>query len=139
MDYDFDDIEDLKRNPDIESKGVELEIPGGRFLYLRAASDANPLWKAQADKISAEINRLRNARASNERVREFFSRKFSTLVIKDWKGIKNKGAEIEYSPEAGYALLMVAEDIYDIVYAFVWETKNFRAERALAVVEQIKN
>ena len=142
--YDFDDIEELQRNPTLEAEGVEVEIPAAadgtpRFLHLRAATDANPQWRANAEKMLNEVNRLRNARASAERIREFQARNYSRFLIKDWKGVKVKGNEIPYSPDAGFAFLMKAYDIFTIVEGYVTDTRNFRAERNRVVVGEVKN
>lgn len=137
--YQFDDIEDLQRKLDIERDGVEVEIPGDRFLTLRAASDGNPLWKKQAESILNEMNRLRNAKASNERMREFLAEKYATLIIKSWRGVKIGGREIDYNPELGVSFLLQAFDVYQIVDGFVWDTKNFRSQRAKIVVDDAKN
>ena len=93
--YAFDNIEDLQRNRDLERDGTELGLPGGRTLIVRAASDANPQWRAQSEKIAAELRRLGNARATNERVRGFLARKYAELLVRDWRGITSKG--IKYS------------------------------------------
>ena len=66
--FKFDNIEDLQRNRKLECEGVEVGCPGDIVLLVRAASDANPLWKAQSERISAQIRRFATARASNEEV-----------------------------------------------------------------------
>ena len=137
--YQFDDIEDLQRKLEIERDGVEVEIPGDRFLTLRAASDGNPLWKKQAESILNEMGRLRNAKASAERLREFLAEKYATLIIKSWRGVKIGGQEIEYNPELGLAFLLQAFDVYTIVDGFVWDTKNYRTQRARVIVDDAKN
>lgn len=54
MDYEFDNIEDLQRKPEIEAEGVELGLDGDITLIVRAATDANPAWKAAMPTISKE-------------------------------------------------------------------------------------
>ena len=137
--YQFDGIEELERKPEIEAAGVELEIPGNRFLIVRAATDANPQWRANGRKIVNELNRLRNAEAGAERIREFLARKYADYLIIGWRGVTTRGVEIDYHPDVGFEFLMRAFDVYQIIDAFVWDTKNFRAERAKAAVEEVKN
>ena len=137
--YVFDNMEDLQRNRDLERDGTELGLPGGRTLIVRAASDANPQWRAQSEKIAAELRRLGNARATNERVRGFLARKYAELLVRDWHGITSKGMEVPYSIEAGEAFLLAADDAYAAVDVIVYETKNFRGQRIEAVVDEAKN
>lgn len=139
MAYEFDNIEDLQRKPEIESEGTELGLPGGITLIVRAASDANPLWRAQSDKIGREVRRLRNARAKNDRVRAFIAPKYAQLLVKDWKGVKSKGVEIPYSVEACTAFLLKADDAFTAVDEMVWDTQNFRGDRVEAIVDRAGN
>lgn len=139
MAYEFDNIEDLQRKPEIESEGTERGLPGGITLIVRAASDANPLWRAQSDKIGREVRRLRNARAKNERVRAFIAPKYAQLLVKDWKGVKSKGVDIPYSVEACTAFLLAADDAFTAVDEMVWDTQNFRGDRVEAIVERAGN
>ncbi len=139
MAYEFDNIEELQRKPEIESEGTELGLAGGITLIVRAASDANPLWRAQSDKIAKEIRRLRNARATNARVKSFLAPKYAQLLVKDWRGVKSKGIEIPYSAEACTAFLLAADDAYAAVDEIVWDTQNFRGERVEAIVERTGN
>lgn len=137
--FKFDDIEALQRNRDIERDGVEVGLPGDRVLIVRAASDANPLWKAQSEQIGNELRRLNNARAQNDKVRAYLARKYAELLISDWRGIRSGGVDLPYSVEAGTAFLLAADDAYAAVDAIVFDTKNFRGKRVEAIVGEIKN
>lgn len=137
--YEFDGIEDLQRKRDIEADGTELGLPGGITLIVRAASDGNPLWKAQAEKIGKELRRLRNARATSDRLRAFLAPKYAELLVKDWRGVKIKGVDIPYSVEACTAFLKAADDAYAAIDEVVWDTQNFRGARIEAVVEHAGN
>lgn len=139
MDYEFDDVEDLQRNRKLEEEGTVVGFPGGRWIKVAAASDANPLWRAQSEKIANELGRLRNARAGADRVRAFLSKKYAELLGRDWGGWTAKGVELPYSKEAFEALLLKADDVYAAVDAIVFETKNYRGARIEAVVEAAKN
>lgn len=137
--YVFDGIEEMQRNRDIEREGTELGLPGNRTLIVRAASDANPLWRAQSEQIGNELRRLANARAPTERVRAYLAGRFAELLVRDWKGIKSHGVEIPYSVEACKAFLIAADDAYAAVDKMVWENTNFRGQRVEAIVGEVKN
>lgn len=139
MDYEFDNIEDLQRKPEIEAEGTELGLEGGITLIVRAATDANPAWKAAAPSIGKEIRRLRNARASNDRLRKYLAPMYARHLVKDWQGVKIKGVEVPYSVEACAAFLLAADDAYTAVDEMVYDTKNFRSARMDAIVEHVKN
>jgi hypothetical protein len=139
MDYEFDNIEDLQRKPEIEAEGVELGLDGDITLIVRAATDANPAWKAAMPTISKEIRRLRNARASAERLRKYLAPLYARLLVKDWRGVKSKDVEVPYSVEACTAFLLKADDAYTAVDEMVYDTKNFRSARVEAIVEHAKN
>lgn len=138
--YEFDDIESMKRNRELEGEtGVELGLPGDRTLIVLAASDANPRWRAHAEAFRNELNRLNNARASTEKVRAFMARTYADALIKGWRGIKSGGVDIPYSREACTAFLLAADDAFTIVSEFVYDTQNFRAARVEAVIEAVGN
>ncbi len=139
MSYVFDNIEDMQRNREIEAEGAELGLPGGRTLIVRAASDANPAWRAKGESIANELRRLRNARATPETTRAFLARTYARLLGRDWRGVTANGVPIPYSPEAGEAFLLAADDAYAAVDAMVYETINFRGQRIEAIVDQAKN
>lgn len=138
--FKFDNIEDLQRNRKLECDGVEVGFPGDIVLLVRAASDANPLWKAQSERISAQIRRFATARASNEEVRAYLARKFAELLVRDWpKGPKSDGEPVPFSVDACTAFLLQADDVYTGIDNFVWENKNFRTQRVDIIVDHVKN
>ena len=133
--YQFDGIEPMKRDREIEGeKGTELGLPGGITLTVLAATDANPRWRNRGDEITAELNRLRNARAPGERVRKYLAGIYSQCLVIGWRGVKSGGAEIPFSPEACAAFLMQADDAYTVLDNVVYDTKNFRGARIEATV-----
>ena len=139
-DYAFDDIEELQRNREIEGRvGAELGLPGGRTLIVLAASDANPKWRAQSERIAAELRRMANARAPNDRLRDFLARKYAECLVIGWRGVTSGGTDVPFSVEACHAFLVAADDAYAAVDAVVYENKNFRGRRLEAVVDDIKN
>ncbi len=67
--FEFDDIEDLKRKPGIEAKGTRVGFPAAadgtkRWMRIAAATFNNPYWRAQQDRIIAQINAF--AQANND-------------------------------------------------------------------------
>lgn len=138
-DYEFDNIEDLQRKRDLESEGVEVGLPGEITLIVRAATDANPSWKANGDKISRELRRLRNARASNEQLRKYLAPQYARHLVKGWRGVRSKGVEVPYSVEACTAFLLVADDAYSAVDQIVYDTQNFRAARVETIIDHAGN
>jgi len=139
-DYVFDNIAPMQRDREIEGeKGTELGLPGGITLTVLAATDANPRWRNRSEEITAELNRLRNARADNTRVRRYLSAIYSQTIVIGWRGVKGNGVDIPFSSEACAAFLVQADDAYAAVDNIVYDTKNFRGARIEAVVEQAGN
>ncbi len=139
-DYQFDGIESLQRNRDVEGKtGTELGLPGGIVLTVLAASDANERWEKRRQDIGAELRRLTNAHASPARQRRYLSRIYAECLVIDWRGVKSKGVEIPYSVDACAAFLRIADDAFAAVDAMVYETKNFRGQRIEALVDEGKD
>lgn len=134
--YRFDNIGAMQRNRDIEGeKGTELGLPGGITLIVLAATDANPRWRNRSEEITAELNRLRNARATGDRVRTYLSRVYAETLVLDWRGVKTDNVDVPFSVEACTAFLRQADDAYVAVDNVVYDTKNFRGARIEAVVE----
>ena len=139
-DFEFGNVDHLKRNLEIEGKtGTELGIDGGITLIVLAASDANPMWKAQRDKVRRTLASLTNARADDRRARDFLSSVYAETLVKDWRGVVDKdGNAIPYTREAGEAFLRQIDDAYAALEAVVYETKNFRGARIEAIVDSGK-
>ena len=135
----FDDIADMQRNRELEKDGIEIGLPGNRTLIVRAASDANPLWRTRSEQVGNELRRLSNAKAPPERTRAYLAGVYAELLVKDWRGITGRGVPIPYSVEAGKAFLLAADDAYAAVDAIVFDNKNFRAQRVEAIVDEVKN
>lgn len=137
--YQFDNIESLMRDREIEGKiGAELGLPGGITLTVLAASDANSRWRMRGEEILAESNRLRNARATPERQRHYWSRIFAECLVIGWSGVKSGGADLPFSVEACTAFLRKADDAYTAIENVVFENRNFRGQRLKAVVDEGK-
>ena len=139
MKYEFDNIEEMQRKRDIEAEGTELGLPGDITLVVRAASDANPAWRAASAAIGKELRRLRNARATNEELRHYLAPQYARHLVKGWRGVKSKGVEVPYSVEACTAFLLAADDAYAAVDQIVYDTQNFRSARVETIVEHAKN
>jgi hypothetical protein len=138
-DFVFDNIEEMQRNRALEKDGIEIGLPGNRVLIVRAASDANPQWRARSEQIGNELRRMQNAKAPPERVRAYLARIYAELLVKDWRGVTAHGVAIPYSVDAGAAFLLAADDAYAAVDQIVYDTKNFRSTRIDAILEEVKN
>jgi hypothetical protein len=136
--YEFDDIDDFKRSRDIEEEGTIIGFAGERWIKVAAASDGNPAWRARSEKLTQELNRLRNAKAPNEKVRAFLAKAYAELLCRDWGGWKAGGTDLPFSREACEALLIAADDVYAAIDQVVWDTKNFRGARIEVTVDQGK-
>jgi len=139
--FKFGNVAALKRQTDIEGeKGTELGIGAGITLIVLAASDANPQWRSRGEEITAELNRLRNARANNKRVRKYLAGIYSACIVKDWRGVVDEHDNpIPFTVPACEAFLLDVDDAYTAVDAIIYDTKNFRGARIEAVVEEAKN
>ncbi len=138
-DYQFDGIELLQRNREIEGTiGTEIGIPGGITLRVLAASDANPRWRQRGPEIRAELNRMTNAMASPAKQRAYLSRIYAECIVIGWQGVKNRGVEIPYSADACAAWLRKADDAFRAIERVIYEDTNFRGQRIEAVVAEGK-
>lgn len=138
--FKFDNIDQLQRRRDIECNGVRLGLPGDIELIVRAASDANPLWKAQSERINAQLRAFVTARAGEGEIRAYLARKFAELLVKDWpKAPKANGEPVPFSVDACEAFLLQADDAFAALDGMVWETKNFRTTMVTAVIEHLGN
>lgn len=137
--FKFDDIDDLKRKPEIEAKGAVFGFPGGngkRWMRVRAATSNNPFWRAQSDRILKQLREFELANAPDAMVKEFLAEKFAALLVVDWGNWEIDGVEIPFSAEACFALLMQTDDVYKLINGAVFRDENFRHERAeLVLVE----
>lgn len=127
-DDDFDNCEGMARDFDIEGKtGMPLTLPNGHELQVLCASEANPRWRAQAQKMTAELNRLSNQNVSNERVRLYMAAKYAELCVIGWKNVKKQGVEVPFSVEACTSYLRKYADAYRAVQRMVNDDAHFRA------------
>lgn len=140
-DFQFGNVEHLKRNLEIEGeKGTELGLEGGITLTVLAATDANPMWRARRDTVRAELNRLTNAKADPTRTRTFLARIYSETIVKGWSGVvDSQGNAIPFTRDACEAFLYQVDDAFNALEGIIFDTKNFRGQRIEAIVENLKN
>ncbi len=139
--YTFDDVEEFKRRPEIEAKGAIFGFPGGRkkrWMRVAAATDNNPFWRAERDRIVKHLNDLQTAEAPAEVEKEYLAEKFAKLLVRDWGGWEAAGVEIPFSAEAVFALLMQTDDPYKLLRGVVFDDGKFRNERADLVIAEGK-
>jgi hypothetical protein len=149
--YKFGNIDHLKRNKDIEGEtGTELGIEGTNItLITLAATDNNVRWRSVRQRVSAELRRLGNAKAPDEKTREYLAGVYSEALVIGWYSLDDKGEKlngiagadgelIPFSKEACKQFLMEAFDAYTALEAVVYESKNFRGQRVEVAIEQGK-
>ena len=149
-DFKFDNIEDLKRDRGLEGEtGISIRIKDGLFIMVRAASDANTAWKEKAPKVLKEIRRLGNLGEPEENIRALYAGLYADALLFGWHGGKNDdgtpkpggptigGSPIAYTPAAGKAFLLQADDATKAIEDYCYDTKNFRAARADAIIETV--
>ncbi len=135
--YVFDNIEAMLRVPEIEGKtGTELGIGGGMTLQVLAASDNNPRWRMRSEEINNTWTQLKNAKAEPKRQRHWWAAIYAECLVIGWKGVKSHGVELDFSVEACTAFLRKVDDAYAAVDAMVFDTKNFRGQRIIAVAAE---
>ncbi len=139
--YNFANSAEYKRKRDIEAEGTPLYLSHDRVMIIRAATDANPAWATQSEKFWNEIRRLSNQKASNDVVRKYVGQKMASLLVKDWSNFKDEetGIVIPFSVDACVAMFEDMEDVYDLVWDMVTNSKNFRGDRIEGIVEEVKH
>lgn len=151
--FTFSNIDELKRNREIEGTvGIHVKYTDEIFLHVLAISDANPRWTEKAKKAFDELNRLTNIGAPDSQREERFARLLAETVVLNWHGGIDDGGNfkpggprdadgrfVPFTPEACVAFLVQADDIVEDLLTRCRETRNFRVQRAQAIVEQVKN
>jgi hypothetical protein len=138
--YKFDGIDELKRKPEIEGKtGTVIWLPGGRWIRVLCASDANPKWLAYRKIVNEGTVRLASAEAGDERYRQFVVPYYAKALCIEWGGWTSSGVEVPFSEEAVTAAMLQADDVFRAVHATVRDDKNFRGQHVEAVVKEAGN
>jgi hypothetical protein len=148
----FDDIDRLKRDRKIEGEiGLDLKIDDGIFVTVLAASDANPRWKANAQRLFAEIDRLRNAGAAESTITRKVAEAYADMLVINWHGGQDEqGNQVPGGPrENGVALpfnrtncvdwLCEADDALSAIAENCINLKKFRALQAKRVIDQVQS
>ena len=149
MEWRFDNIDDLIRDRKIEGEvGINLKIKEGIILLVRAASDANPLWKAKAPKALREIARLRNNGATDAVLNGKIAELYADTLVFGWHGGQQEdgtllpggpimnGQIVPFSRDACVGFLTIADDAIDALWSYCRDTQNFREARNTAVVDE---
>lgn len=136
----FGRIGHLKRDRRIEGEiGVDLKVDQHIFLTVLAASDANSRWRDSAPKMLRELRRLENAGATPEEMRERYARLYADVLVIGWRGVVDTdGKPVAFTKENVVAFLLEADDAMNAINDYCFDTTNFRAERADAIVDAVK-
>jgi hypothetical protein len=148
----FSNIAHLKRNREIEAEtGIDVKIDNEIYLSTLAASDANPRWRDKAAKAHNELKRLANAGATPQQLQGRYAELYTDSLVTGWHGgyddDGNKkpggprvaGELVPFSRPACIAFLTQADDAIDALDKIVFDTKNFRAIKAGAIADVLKN
>jgi hypothetical protein len=137
----FGRIDHLKRNRELEGViGVDIKIDAQTFLTVLAATDANPKWRESAVKVVSEIKRMENAGKSREEMHMRMCRLFADALIIGWRGVVDVNDNpVDFSAANCAAYLFQADDAFTAVEKYSYDSQNFRAARAEAIVENVGN
>lgn len=141
-DFNFGKVDHLIRNLEIEGEtGTELGLDGTDItLTVLAGTDANLRWKNGREKMRAELKRLENAKAGQDRIRAYLAGIYADVIVKDWRGVVDANDNpIPFSREACKAFLIKVDDAFAAIESVIFDTKNFRGARIEAVVTEVKN
>jgi hypothetical protein len=149
----FSNISHLQRELEIESKiGININVDNVIFLQSRAASDGNPLWRNKTAKAHAELQRLQNAGASPKQLQSRYAMLYADALIFGWHGgidddgnlkpggpLDENGELVPFSHAACVSFLSQADDAVTAIDKLVFDTRNFRSNRASGTVDVLKN
>jgi len=111
----------------LEQEGVEVQIGEDAFITVRRSNN---------DKFKKLLIRLRKPHEQriqrgtmDQKVLDGLTRKaVAQEVLIDWRGIKDEGKVIKYSPEAAEALMKKYEDFQEDVLTAANTRETFRKE-----------
>lgn len=148
----FDNIADLKRNREIEgSIGIDIKINDTIFLTVLAATDANPAWKEKAQKALKEIERQRNAGATDKAIDRLLAALYADTLVKGWHGGQDEEGNVKaggpmenavpvpFNRQNCIDFLLEADDAMLAISTFCLDTKRFRIAQAERVIGEVGN
>lgn len=137
----FGRIAHLKRDRKLEGEtGVDIKIDENIYLSVLAATDANTKWRELAQKAVREVKRQENAGAKREDLHALMCKLYAETLVTGWRGVVDEhGKPVAFTPANCTAFLIEADDAYAAIERECYDTQNFRAARAEAIIETAKN
>ena len=139
--YDFEDVDVLKRERDIEGEiGIWMRVTDTIFLHILCQSDANPRFRTHGMRMVREINRQANAGATPEQLDRVWAKFHAECVVIGWRGVNTKnGGPVEFSKAAYVEWAVRQQRIRFIVEEWSKEDQNFRRSQVDAMAGQLGN
>lgn len=150
--YDFEDVDVLKRERDIEGEiGIWMRVTDTIFLHVLCQSDANPRFRTHGMRMIREIQRQANAGATPAQLDRAWAQFHAECVVIGWRGVNTKGRPATDTEEAkpgtpvpfgkaAYVEWAVRQQrIRFIVEEWSKEDQNFRRSQADAMAGQLGN
>lgn len=139
--YDFEDVDVLKRERDIEGEiGIWMRVTDTIFLHVLCQSDANPRFRTHGMRMVREIQRQANAGASPEQLDRAWAQFHAECVVIGWKGVNTRGGSpVPFSKSAYVEWAVRQQRIRFVVEEWSKEDQNFRRSQVDAMAGQLGN
>ena len=108
--------------------------PGVELLVVGMSSDA--VKKARKQKLEALRVRLRNAEPTDEQAERVGHELMYEVVLKGWKGLKQNGEDLEYTPEL--AKQFITDKGGEAFRALILQAANQLDAQASMLAEDLK-
>ncbi|MBX9943480.1 MAG: hypothetical protein K2Y40_05320 [Reyranella sp.] len=139
-DIKFDDVDELKRERDIEGEiGVFLRITDHIFLNVLCQSDANPRYRELGPKRFKELRRQANAKATPEDLTARWAELFTDCMVIGWEGVTANGQDVPFTRANCVAWIIQHPRVIKVLDTFTEDETNFRRNRANDIKDDIKN
>ena len=139
-DIKFDDVDDLKRERDIEGEiGVFLRITDTIFLRVLCQSDANPRYRELGPKRFKELRRQANAKATPEDLTARWAELFTDCMVIGWEGVTANGQDVPFSRSNCVAWIVQHPRVIKVLDKFTEDETNFRRSKVEDIKDELKN
>lgn len=139
-DIKFDDVDDLKRERDIEGEiGVFLRITDTIFLRVLCQSDANPRYRELGPKRFKELRRQANAKATPEDLTARWAELFTDCMVIGWEGVTASGQDVPFTRSNCVAWIIQHPRVIKVLDKFTEDETNFRRSKAEDIKDELKN
>lgn len=121
------DLKSYKVDPVKVTDGVWEDFGDGTSILL--ARMGNSYYEKELKKLATPYKRqIRTNTVSDTVYNDLINKAVSKTVILNWKGLKEDGKEIKYSPEKAYELLSnpIYRDFRELILAIAQEIEIFK-------------